>query len=41
VVRVVGETVGIVVTDARLTARHRHARMLRRKAAAKDLIEPI
>lgn len=37
VVRVVGETVGLVITDARLTARHRHARMLRRKAAAEDL----
>lgn len=42
VVRVVGETVGLVVTDARLKARHRHARMLRRQAAAKDLtgLEP-
>jgi len=42
VVRVVGETVGLVITDARLTARHQHARMLRRKAAAEDLtgLEP-
>jgi len=37
VVRVVGETVGIVPTDARLTARHRHARVLRRHAASRDL----
>jgi predicted PurR-regulated permease PerM len=37
VVRVVGETVGIVITDARLIARHRHARTLHRKAAAEDL----
>lgn len=37
VVRVVGETVGVVVTDARLVARHKHARALRREAAAKDL----
>lgn len=42
VVRVVGETAGIVLTDARLTARHRHARMLRQRAAAEDLtgLEP-
>ena len=38
VVRVVGETVGIVLTDLRLRARHRHARWLRRNAAAEDLI---
>jgi predicted PurR-regulated permease PerM len=38
VVRVVGETVGVVVNDARLTARHRHALTLRLRAAAKDLI---
>jgi len=37
VVRVVGETLGLVITDARLTARHRHAQMLRRKATAEDL----
>lgn len=37
VVRVVGETVGVVVNDARLTARHRHATRLRRRAAARDL----
>lgn len=38
IVRVVGETFAIVLTDARLTARHRHARMLRGKAASEDLI---
>jgi predicted PurR-regulated permease PerM len=38
VVRVVCETVGVVVTDARLIARHRHARRLRHQAAAKDLM---
>ncbi len=38
VVRVVGETVGIVLTDPRLSARHRHARCLRRIAASEDLI---
>jgi predicted PurR-regulated permease PerM len=37
VVRVIGETIGAVVNDPRLTARHRHALMLRRRAAAKDL----
>lgn len=37
VVRVIGETVGIVVMDARLQARHKHARALRRQAAAMDL----
>jgi predicted PurR-regulated permease PerM len=37
VVRVVGETIGAVVNDARLTARLRHARTLRLRAAAKDL----
>jgi predicted PurR-regulated permease PerM len=37
VVRVVGETVGIVLTDARLMARHRQARMLRRIQAGADL----
>lgn len=37
VVRVIGETVGIVVTDARLMARHRQARRLRRRLASVDL----
>lgn len=37
VVMVVGKTVGSVVTDARLMARHRHARELRRVAASADL----
>lgn len=38
VVRVVGETVGIVLTDSRLMARHSHARWLRRTTAAEDLM---
>ena len=37
VVRVIGETVGIVLTDPRLGARNRHARWLRRNAAIEDL----
>jgi predicted PurR-regulated permease PerM len=37
VVMVVGKTVGSVVTDPRLMARHRHARELRRVAASADL----
>jgi len=37
-VRVVGETVGIVLTDPRLKARHCHARWLLRNAATQDLI---
>lgn len=37
VVMVIGETVGAVVTDARLMARHRHAVLLRRTAASKGL----
>jgi predicted PurR-regulated permease PerM len=37
IVRVVGETAGIVLTDPRLRARHQHARRLRRIAAAEDL----
>lgn len=37
VVMVCGETVGKVVTDPRLMARHRHARALRRKQASADL----
>lgn len=38
VIRVVGTTVGIVLTDSRLMARHSHARWLRRSAAAADLM---
>ena len=37
VVAVCGETVGKVVTDPRLMARHRHATLLRRKQASADL----
>ena len=37
VVMVIGETVGVIVTDPRLTARHRHARSLRREYASSDL----
>lgn len=37
VIRLVGETVGIVLTDPRLRARHHHARWLLRKAAVEDL----
>ena len=37
VVRVVGETVGLVVTDVRLMVRHRHALALRRRHAAAEL----
>lgn len=37
VVMVVGETIGVVVTDPRLMARHRHARALRRDQASRDL----
>lgn len=37
VVMVCGETIGKVVTDPRLMARHRHARVLRRKQASADL----
>jgi predicted PurR-regulated permease PerM len=37
VVMVVGETIGHVVTDPRLMARHRHHRALRRKLASDDL----
>lgn len=37
VVRLIGETVGVVVMDARLLARHKHAMTLRRVAAARDL----
>jgi predicted PurR-regulated permease PerM len=37
VVRVVGETVGVVIGDARLLARHRHAVGLRRQQASANL----
>jgi len=37
VVMVIGETIGKVVTDPRLMARHRHARQLRRQEASSDL----
>ncbi len=37
VAMVLGETLGRVVTDPRLRARHRHARALRERAAAADL----
>lgn len=40
VVMVIGETVGQIVTDDRLRARHRHSRALRRAAAAADLRTP-
>ncbi|MDP2810781.1 MAG: AI-2E family transporter [Rhodocyclaceae bacterium] len=37
VVMVIGETVGVIVTDPRLMARHRHALALRREHASSDL----
>lgn len=37
VVRIIGETLGMVGTDARLWARHRHALRLRRQMAARGL----
>ena len=37
VVMVIGETIGVIVTDPRLRARHRHAQALRRKYASSDL----
>lgn len=37
VVMVVGETIGMIVTDPRLMARHRHARNLRREQVSSDL----
>lgn len=37
VVMVIGETVGLIVTDPRLMARHRHAKALRRAQASADL----
>ncbi len=37
VVMVVGETIGVLITDARLQARHRYARSLRVKQASNDL----
>lgn len=37
VVTVIGETIGVIVTDARLMARHRHALTLLRAWASRDL----
>ena len=37
VVMVIGETIGLIVTDPRLMARHRHAKALRRAQASSDL----
>jgi predicted PurR-regulated permease PerM len=37
VVMVVGETIGMIVTDPRLMARHRHARNLQREQVSSDL----
>lgn len=37
VVTVIGETIGLIVTDPRLMARHRHALALRRAHASRDL----
>ncbi|MFA4969113.1 MAG: AI-2E family transporter [Sulfuritalea sp.] len=37
VVMVIGETIGVIVTDPRLMARHRHALSLRRAQASSDL----
>jgi len=37
VVMVIGETIGVIVTDPRLMARHRHALALRREQASADL----
>lgn len=37
VVMVIGETIGVIVTDPRLMARHRHALGLRREQASSDL----
>jgi predicted PurR-regulated permease PerM len=37
VVMVIGETIGIIVSDPRLMARHRHARVLRQQQASADL----
>jgi predicted PurR-regulated permease PerM len=37
VVMVIGETIGIIISDPRLMARHRHARALRQQQASADL----
>lgn len=37
VVMVIGETIGVIVTDSRLMARHRHALALKREQASADL----
>lgn len=34
---VIGETIGLIITDPRLMARHRHAKALRRVQASADL----
>jgi predicted PurR-regulated permease PerM len=38
VVMVIGETIGKLITDARLRARHRNAMALRAKQASADLV---
>jgi predicted PurR-regulated permease PerM len=40
VIMVVGGTIGEIVNDPRLMARHRNARALRRRQASADLVEP-
>lgn len=40
VIMVVGGTIGEIVTDPRLMARHRNARMLQKRQASADLVEP-
>lgn len=40
VIMVVGGTIGEIVNDPRLMARHRNARALRKKQASADLVEP-
>jgi len=37
VVMVVGETIGLIVADARLMARHRYALALQKQQASSDL----
>ena len=39
VVMVIGETLGVLITDPRLRARHRNAMALRRKQASADLVD--
>jgi predicted PurR-regulated permease PerM len=40
VIMVVGGTIGEIVNDPRLMARHRNARALQKKQASADLVEP-